>query len=344
MSGIKEIFEKEITKRLLVLVLLGFILYLLRGLINLLLLTFIFTYLIYSIQSFLTFWISKVIKVNDILITIFLYIIIILLVVFFTYQYIPTIVKQLYILFNDIFKSDLNTDLSGTIKSIAPYIGNLDIGTYTKGGITFAVQYATAIGKGSINTFLALILSFLFMIGKRQVSNFMRSVECSRLGGIYKHLKYFGTNFINSFGKVIEAQILIATINSLLSLVVLWVMAFPQLLALTVMIFVLSLIPVAGTFISLIPLSIIAYTIGGPVEILYVIGLVTVLHALENYILNPKLMSDKTELPVFIIFIILIVAEHFMKVWGFLLGVPLFLFFMDLLDIKLSNGKIVSKK
>ena len=55
-------------------------------------------------------------------------------------------------------------------------------------------------------------------------------------------------------------------------------------------------------------------------------------------------MSDKTELPVFIIFIILIVSEHFMKAWGFLLGVPLFMFFMDLLDIKFSNSKIIKKE
>ena len=248
MDSIKEFFEKEITKRILVLVILAFILYLLRGLINLLLLTFIFTYLIYSMHRFLTKWSSKVIKVNETLMTIFIYIILISLIAFSIYKYIPTIVKQVSILLNDILKSDINVDLNGALKSITPYTGNLDIGTYTKGGITFAIQYVTAIGKGSINTFLALMLSLFFMLGKKQVSNFMKGVESSRLGGIYKYLKYFGVNFTNSFGKVIQAQILIATINSLLSLIVLWVMVFPQLLGLTVMIFVLSLIPVAGTF------------------------------------------------------------------------------------------------
>lgn len=344
MGVLKEIYEKEITKRILVLVLLGLILYLLRGLINLLLLTFIFTYLIYSMQRFLTKWISKVIRVNDTLITITLYIILISLIGFFIYKYIPTIINQVTILYNDILKSEIYIDLNNTIKSIIPYTGNIDIGTYTKGGITFAIQYATAIGKGSVNIFLALMLSLVFMLGKKQVSNFMKSVENSTLSGIYKYLKYFGLNFINSFGKVIEAQILIATINSLLSLIVLWVMAFPQLLGLTVMIFVLSLIPVAGTFISLIPLSLIAYTIGGPVEIIYVVGLVALLHTLENYVFNPKFMSNKTELPVFIIFVILIVSEYFMSIWGFLLGVPLFMFFMDLLDVKLNNNRVKIKE
>jgi predicted PurR-regulated permease PerM len=48
-------------------------------------------------------------------------------------------------------------------------------------------------------------------------------------------------------------------------------------------------------------------------------------------------MAAKTELPVFIIFIILLVSEHFMGVWGLLLGIPLFMFLLDLLNIKASD-------
>lgn len=85
------------------------------------------------------------------------------------------------------------------------------------------------------------------------------------------------------------------------------------------MIFLFSLVPVAGTIASLIPLSIIAYTVGGFKMILYILIIIAVLHALESYVLNPRFMADKTELPVFVVFITLLVSEHFMGVWGYYL-------------------------
>jgi len=62
--------------------------------------------------------------------------------------------------------------------------------------------------------------------------------------------------------------------------------------------------------------------------------MIVALHALETYFLNPTLMSIKTKLPIFFTFIVLIMAEHFMGVWGLLFGIPLFLFFLDLIDVK----------
>jgi predicted PurR-regulated permease PerM len=98
----------------------------------------------------------------------------------------------------------------------------------------------------------------------------------------------------------------------------------------------LSLIPVAGVAISFIPLSMIAFRMGGFVEILYVIIMILTLHALEAYVLNPKLMSVKTELPVFFTFLILIFSEHFMGIWGLIIGIPIFIFILDLLEFKFA--------
>ena len=100
------------------------------------------------------------------------------------------------------------------------------------------------------------------------------------------------------------------------------------------MIFLFSLVPIAGVILSLIPLALIAFKIGGVIKVVDVVIIVVVLHSLESYVLNPKFMSDKTDLPVFLVFIILIVSEHFMGLWGLLIGIPLFIFALDLLKIK----------
>ncbi len=67
------------------------------------------------------------------------------------------------------------------------------------------------------------------------------------------------------------------------------------------MIFILSLVPVAfGVIISCIPLSFIAYSQGGLNDVIYILALITIVHLFESYVLNPKFMSSKTELPIFL--------------------------------------------
>jgi predicted PurR-regulated permease PerM len=115
----------------------------------------------------------------------------------------------------------------------------------------------------------------------------------------------------------------------------LYILNFPQLVTIAFMIFILSLIPIAGVIISLVPLCIIAFSIGGLTKVLYVLIMIAIVHAIESYILNPKLMSSKMELPIFFTFIVLIVSEHLMGMWGLLIGIPLFMFILDLLDVKI---------
>lgn len=66
--------------------------------------------------------------------------------------------------------------------------------------------------------------------------------------------------------------------------------------------------------------------------------MIIVLHALESYFLNPKLMSSKTELPVFYTFVILLLSEYFMGVWGLIIGIPIFIFFLDVCDVDLVDA------
>ena len=119
---------------------------------------------------------------------------------------------------------------------------------------------------------------------------------------------------------MIEAQFLIAVVNCVLTVIALVILEFPQLLVLAVMVFLLGLIPVAGVIISLFPLCIIAYNVGGVMYVVYILVFITVIHALESYLLNPKFMSAKTNLPVFYTFMILIFQSISLEYGGLLLG------------------------
>ena len=97
-----------------------------------------------------------------------------------------------------------------------------------------------------------------------------------------------------------EAQFFIAVVNTVITTLALAIIGFTQLPSLAIMIFILSLVPVAGVIISCIPLSFIAYSQGGLNDVIYILALITIVHLFESYVLNPKFMSSKTELPIFL--------------------------------------------
>ncbi len=77
------------------------------------------------------------------------------------------------------------------------------------------------------------------------------------------------------------------------------------------MIFILSLVPVAGVIISLHSAKFHRlFPRCGLNDVIYILALITIVHLFESYVLNPKFMSSKTELPIFYTFVILLVSER----------------------------------
>jgi len=116
-------------------------------------------------------------------------------------------------------------------------------------------------------------------------------------------------------------------------MIYLTIAGFPYIMALSIMIFILGLIPVAGVFISLVPLVIIAFNVGGIYKVIEVVIMIAIIHALEAYLLNPKLMSQRTSLPVSLVFVVLIISQKYLGAWGMLIGVPLFIYVLNVLNI-----------
>jgi predicted PurR-regulated permease PerM len=209
----------------------------------------------------------------------------------------------------------------------------IQISSYLERGFTFLITYFTDISTFSLQILIALLMSLFFLLEKPRLIEFTEKFKTSKVASIYAEIEFFSIKFVGTFGKVIEAQLIIAVVNCILTTIALWIFGFPQLGGLSIMIFCLGLIPVAGVIISLIPLVIIGYSIGGLMTVLYVFIAIMIIHAIEAYILNPNLMSSKTNLPVFYTFLVLIFSEHFFGVWGLIIGIPVFVFILDVLEV-----------
>ncbi|MBW9171082.1 AI-2E family transporter [Clostridium estertheticum] len=337
MQSIRQICKKESLMKIMLFLVLVLFAYLIRSIFDLILLTFMITYLVNSMQSLLVCQINKIIKVSPTIITIIIYVFITATIALLAVKYIPLAISESLLILDKMEYIHFTKNTKGVMPYLSPIVNQIDIASYAKSGIQSIMLLVTNLGKWSINFFMALLLSLVFILEKKSILNFVHKFEHSRVSGAYNYFSYFGNNFLNSFGKVIQAQIMIAITNTVLSIIGLTIMGFPQLFALAFMIFILSLVPVAGVFISLIPLCLIALKIGGLVKVFFVLIMIFIIHAIESYILNPKFMSDTTHLPIFFTFATLIISEHFMGTWGLLLGIPIVIFLLDLIGVNLSE-------
>ncbi|MEC0094237.1 AI-2E family transporter [Paenibacillus macquariensis] len=339
MTSFKESLQSPAVKRIVVLLTLVLALYAFRSMMNLLLITFIITYLVNRVHSFLTKNITKRFKIKGIVIVVILYALVLTVLTVGTIKYAPKLISQL----NDLVQQVIafySKPFEPTDNKLMNYLmesaRKIDVASYVDQGWDLIVKTISNIGTWSFNIGIALIMSLFFMLEKENVTQFSKKFKDSKFSYFYDELAYFGKKFVFSFGKVIEVQFLIAIINCLISTMFLWFMGFPNLFALSIMIFLLGLVPVVGVFVSLVPLCAIAFKIGGVIKVVYVLIMVAGLHAFEAYFMNPKFMSSKTHLPIFYTFTVLIVFEHFLGVWGLILGVPIFMFALDLLEVPVS--------
>ncbi|MCG7337254.1 AI-2E family transporter [Sporosarcina sp. ACRSM] len=335
MDAIIEFFRKKEVKRFVIFALIIVVLFSVRSMMNLILLTFIFTFLMNRLVDFT----AKRLPLNHKLIVIMLYTLIVGILTVGLVKYLPLItleISQLVKQITNFFTHPNENPLLGQIESI---ISGEQIKAYIENGVSFLLQSFSNISKTSIHVLIALILSLFFLLEKPRLIEFTGKFKNSKIAPFYYEIEFFGKKFSRTFGKVIEAQFIIALVNTFLSVIILMVLGYPQIVGLGIMIFFLGLIPVAGVIISLIPLTIIGFTIGGFLTVVYLLIAIMVIHAIEAYILNPKLMSSKTDLPVFYTFVVLIFSQNFFGVWGLIIGIPVFVFLLDILDVTNKNPK-----
>jgi predicted PurR-regulated permease PerM len=216
MNLVREIFQKEIIRRIIILAALGFILYLMKDMLNMLLLTFILTYLMYSLQNFLIFRLKNIVQIKQKIMIIALYLIMGCIVTLALYKYIPVIIDQFKSAIDEVVKFYKKPHETPLEKYIMSLLEQADLVGYFNKGADFLFKSASSVSKWGINILISIILSLFFLLEKSRIVRFTSKFKTSKIAPVYSEIAYFGKKFLNSFGKVIEAQILIALINSVL--------------------------------------------------------------------------------------------------------------------------------
>jgi len=171
---------------------------------------------------------------------------------------------------------------------------------------------------------LSLLFSFLIVLDLANLGASVRELEATKLRFIYRSVAGNIRDFSLVLGKALEAQLIIAIINSFLTAIGISLLGLGEHVAfLSVIVFFCSFFPVIGVFISSIPICLIALQADGLQTMFLAILLITVIHLIEGYILNPRIYGSYMRINSVIILIILTIGGKLFNFWGLILGVPI---------------------
>lgn len=185
-----------------------------------------------------------------------------------------------------------------------------------------------ALWAGSATILLALLFSFLISLDLLRLGEEVRNLRNSRLHDFYEETALPIVRFGYTVGRSIQAQAMIAVVNTILTFIGLSLLGVPSLTVLSLIVFLCSFIPVLGVFISTVPIVLVAINAEGLNLAILAVLMVIVVHAIEAYLLNPMIYGKHLKINSVVVLIILFIGHHAFGVWGMLLGVPVAHYFL----------------
>ncbi|MFT7619955.1 MAG: putative PurR-regulated permease PerM [Planctomycetota bacterium] len=198
-----------------------------------------------------------------------------------------------------------------------------------KGIPTFITDAVTAIAAVFSLLFLSMLFSFLIVLDLDTLTKEVKKLEGTKLSEFYQQTVGSIVRFGAVLGKVLEAQAVIAMVNSILTAIGLSLLGMPNIWFLSLAVFVCGFIPVAGVFISSVPICLVGLYVGGIDKMLILVAFITGIHFLEAYVLNPRIMGAALRINPILVLVILVIGHHALGVWGLLLGLPICYYFFS---------------
>lgn len=165
---------------------------------------------------------------------------------------------------------------------------------------------------------LFMLTAFISMDGER-ILKFAESLVPAAWRGDFRRLLH---GIDAGLAGVVRGQLTIMVVNGSLTLVGLLVLKVPFAFALASVATILYVVPIFGTIISSVPIVLIATTAGGVTQGTLALGWILVIHALETYVFNPKIMGDAARIHPVLIVLALVIGERSAGIVGALLAAP----------------------
>ncbi|MBR5599414.1 MAG: AI-2E family transporter [Alphaproteobacteria bacterium] len=304
------------------------LLYLFRDMFGLVFITFIMCFVVSSVAHKL----RRKYRLNRRMVVVCFYILFLLGVIGFL-KYIPPILLSETISFTEQLPRSIQSVKEWADSEfkdnefIAPMLNQIEGAMLPEKSVVGAWNVLRGVLEAGIHYigwfFLAMLFSFLILFDLPKLSKGVRQLRYTKLQETYHETADSIMLFARVVGENFRAQLIISLINTILTAVCLCILKVKAVALLSTIVFMCGLIPVLGMWISSAPIIVMAINSGGVELGLWALLMIIVIHLIEAYILNPRIVSSVMHINPVMTLIILYIAHGVIGMWGMLLGVPI---------------------
>lgn len=181
------------------------------------------------------------------------------------------------------------------------------------------VGFLGSLGKNVVYVLLGLIFAVVYLAEEDTLDAWLATMREDSVPRIL--LRYF-SYLCDAISITAQLQVVVALVNTLITLPVLLLMGLPSIPALMAFLFAMGLVPVVGGIVSGLVMGTLAYVYKGLGGVVTFFVSTFFLHKIESYYLTPRLTARHVSLPGFVIITSLVLFEHVFGLVGLFLSFP----------------------
>ncbi len=181
-----------------------------------------------------------------------------------------------------------------------------------------AVSSITQLAKSLVSVIIILVLTFMMLVEGPHWVTTVHNIVPSKQS---KRLKSLSDDMYKVIRGYVNGQVILAVLAAILIMPPVLVFHLANPLALMVIIFLAALIPLIGHWIGATIISLVALS-HSPWAALFILAYYILYINIENYIIQPKLQANTTNLSPLLVFIAVVIGVSFGGLLGGLVAIP----------------------
>lgn len=209
-----------------------------------------------------------------------------------------------------------------------------------KGATGAAVSTVGKIGNSIFTILTILVLTFMMLVeGPRWLRLFKDIIPDEHHPRVEK-LSYDMYRVVKGY---VNGQVILAALAALLIVPVMFILGISYPIALGVIVFICGLIPMVGHTIGAVIVSLVAL-FTSPIAALILLGYYFLYQQIENYLVQPRIQANTTNMSPLLVFASVIVGVNFGGIFGGLVAIPVAGCLRILVLDYLKRKKLISRQ
>lgn len=243
---------------------------------------------------------------------------------------------------------DIDEDVeSGLVQSVeGPSYIDREIDRWT-GEIRRGLAASSArVAQFVMQSLLAILFSYMIMLEFGRLTKELSGLRSSKLRDFYEEAGQPVVSFALSVGQGFQAIVIIAFITMLALGIFLLIFRIPQVVLLSLIIFLTSLVPIVGVVFEALALMLVTFNAYGIGYQFWGMAIaIVVVHLFIGYLVGPMIFGRQFRMNMVLVLIILYIAQRVGGMWGLILGVPIANYFIrDVFAVPFIEEKEASRK